>query len=120
MFDALLRSDPYFAALCILLLTVLVVVFLYLTFERLNHWLQQRSEKLLRGWVEQNGFQLLNHERRFEPGPFPWLTTMTQTIYHVVVIDDQRRTRRGWLRCGRMLVGVIGNKVEVRWEDNSR
>lgn len=116
MLDELFRH-PYLAALCILLLLAAAVVFLYLVFAHINNWFEARSELALRQWARSANYDLLKHERKLDPGPFSWLTTWCQTVFHVTVVDDRGHTRRGWVRCGNMLIGVVSLKAEVRWDD---
>jgi len=117
MFDALQRIDPYLAGLCILIVLAATVYVLYAGFARLNDWLEGRAEYLLQSWAARSGYELLKHERKMEYGPFSALTTWVQTIYYVTVADERGHTKRAWLRCGRMLTGVLSYKVQVHWDD---
>jgi len=117
MFDALQRTDPFLAGGYILIALAATVYVLYAGFAWLNDWLEARAENLLQSWAARSGYELLKHERKMECGPFSALTTWAQVIYFVTVADERGHTRRAWLRCGRMLTGVLSNKVQVHWEE---
>jgi hypothetical protein len=91
--------------------TVLVIGILY--------WHFSRSWSLLRQWTADNGYELLRAEyRTFRRGPFFWSTSRGQTVYFVEVRDRRGHTRTGWVRCGSWWLGLMSDKVEVRWENS--
>ena len=76
-----------------------------------------RSQQMLRDWAVKMGLELEESElRMFVRGPF-WWSSKGQVVYRVAVRDAQGRLRRGWVQCGGWLLGVMENKVEVRWDD---
>ena len=76
-----------------------------------------RSERIVREWAVKNGLDLEEAEfRMFRKGPF-WFSGRGQVVYRVAARDAQGRLRRGWVRCGGFLLGVMENKVEARWDD---
>ena len=76
-----------------------------------------RSQEMVREWAEKNSLELEESEfRMFRRGPF-WWSGKGQVVYRVAVRDGQGRLRRGWVRCGGWLLGVMENKVEARWDD---
>ncbi len=82
-------------------------------------WHFRRSESLLEEWARRNGFQIISREyRNFFRGPFFWTTGRHQTVYYVVVEDQQGNKRRGWVRCGGFFLGLFSDHVDVRWEDH--
>ena len=55
-----------------------------------------RSDSLLRGWAEQNGFRIVREEYRwFSKGPFFWTSSRGQTVYYVTVEDKDGVRRSG-------------------------
>lgn len=80
-------------------------------------WHFSRSSALLMQWAHDNGFEILHHDYRyFNRGPFFWTSSKWQTVYHVKVSDRDGHIRTGWVRCGSFLLGVMSDRVEVRWE----
>ena len=76
-----------------------------------------RSQFLLRTWANENQYELLLAQNRvFRKGPFMW-SGKSQTVYRVHVRDEQGNERKGWVRCGDWLLGVLADKVEARWDD---
>jgi hypothetical protein len=76
-----------------------------------------RSQKLLKGWANENGYEFLHVEyRMFRKGPFFW-SGRGQTVYRVMVRDRQGVERKGWVRCGSWWAGVFSDKAEARWDE---
>ena len=81
-------------------------------------WHFSRSSSLLEQWASDNGFELLRREYRvLRRGPFFWTTSRGQTVYYVEVRDRQGHIYSGWVRCGSWWMGLLSDKVEVRWEN---
>jgi hypothetical protein len=81
-------------------------------------WHFGRSSSLLHQWAAQNGYRIISQEyRNFFKGPFFWTSTKGQTVYYVVVEDAGGNKRRGWVRCGGWLLGLLSDSVAVRWDD---
>ena len=76
-----------------------------------------RSQKLLKHWADENGYEFLHVEHRmFRKGPFVW-SSRGQTVYRVEVRDEQGLERKGWVRCGSWWAGVLGDQVEAKWDE---
>lgn len=91
-----------------------IVAFAYLA------WHFSRSRSVLEQWADENGFEILSSEyRNLFRGPFSWTTSKGQTVYYVRVRDRQGTERTGWVRCGGWVLGLMSDKAEVRWEDES-
>ena len=83
-------------------------------------WRIERSRSVLEQWRSKNGFEILHSEHRnLFRGPFSWTTSRGQTVYYVRVRDDKGKERSGWIRCGGWILGVMTDKVDVRWDDES-
>jgi hypothetical protein len=83
-------------------------------------WHFSKSRSLLDQWASDNGYDLLRREYRvLRRGPFFWSTSRGQTVYYVEVRDRQGHIRSGWVRCGSWWIGLLSDKVEVRWEDEN-
>ena len=96
---------------------LLIPVFLALTVWGFV-WHFSRSRSILENWADQNGYQILERDyRNFFKGPFFWVCSRQQTVYHVKVRDREGRVRSGWVRCGGWFTGLWSDKAEVRWED---
>jgi hypothetical protein len=75
-----------------------------------------RSQHLLHKWAGEHQYNLLLAENRvFRKGPFMW-SGKNQTVYRVHVCDEQGNERKGWVRCGDWFLGVLADKVEVKWD----
>ena len=80
-------------------------------------WHFSRARSILQKWADDNGYQLLQAEYRwFRKGPFFWTTSRDQVVYYVVVLDPLGRERKGWVKCGSWLFGMLSNKADVRWD----
>jgi hypothetical protein len=76
-----------------------------------------RSRSMLKGWADENGYELLCAEHRmFRKGPFVW-SSRGQSVYRVEVRDEQGVERKGWVRCGSWWAGLLSDKVEARWDE---
>lgn len=81
-------------------------------------WHLSKSASLLQRWADDNGFRILRSEyRNFVRGPYFWTTTRGQTGYRVSVEDKAGTVRGGWVRCGSWWLGLLSDRVEVRWVD---
>jgi hypothetical protein len=84
-------------------------------------WRISRSRSLLKQWGDENGFDILQSEyRNLFRGPFSLTTSRGQTVYYVRVRDNEGKEHSGWIRCGGWIMGLVTDKVEVRWEDESK
>lgn len=83
-------------------------------------WHFSRSRSLLEQWAHENGFRIVSSEHRnLVRGPFFWTTSKGQTVYRVTVEDATGRQRSGWVRCGGWAMGLLSDKVQVRWDDEA-
>ncbi len=79
-----------------------------------------RSQSLLDQWAQQNGFRIVNSERRMlMRGPMFLTTTKGQEVYYVTVEDQAGKVRSGYVRCGGKMLGMLSDNVDVRWDDPS-
>jgi hypothetical protein len=103
-----------FAFACILFtvgLPVLVIVFII--------GMNRRSGQLLDRWASQNGYHIIERERRrYRKGPFFWTSSNNQVIYRVTVRDAYGNFHRGWVRCGSYQLGSWSGDVDVQWDDH--
>jgi hypothetical protein len=82
------------------------------------YWQYWRSHSLLRGWAQENDFELMHSEMRFfQRGAFFWASSKGQTVFYVTVRDRQGQVRSGWVRCGGWWLGLFSHKTEVRWQE---
>ena len=91
----------------VLLGIVALVLYLHIT----------RSQKLLKRWADENGYEFVHAEHRmFRKGPFVW-SSRGQSVYRVEVRDGLGVERKGWVRCGSWWAGVFSDKVEAKWDE---
>jgi hypothetical protein len=77
-----------------------------------------RQIAILTQWAIENGFKILDSERRFfRRGPFFWTTSRGRVVYYVRVKAEDGEIRSGWVRCGNWWLGVFINQAEVRWDE---
>ncbi len=83
-------------------------------------WHFSRSRSVLEQWADENGCEILEREyRNVFRGPFFWTTSRGQTVYHVRVRDSEGKVHSGWVRCGGWWLGLLADKAEVKWEDET-
>jgi acetamidase/formamidase len=81
-------------------------------------WTSSRSREILDGWVAENGYTLLDAERRwFLRGPFFFFAGKGHEVFRVEVRDAEGSTRRGYVRVGGWWLGLLSDKVAVEWDD---
>ncbi len=80
----------------------------------------RKAAALLRRWADENGFTLVQQERReFRRGPFFWSSSKDQVVYYVTVRDRGGRLRHVWVRVGSWFLGIMSDKTEVKWDDET-
>jgi hypothetical protein len=80
-------------------------------------WHYSRARSLLEHWADERGFNILDSQYRYlRRGPFFWTTSKGQAVYFVRVRDRLGDLRTGYVRCGSWFLGLLSDKVEVRWE----
>ena len=83
-------------------------------------WHFSRSRSLLEPWAAENGYRIVESSyRNLVRGPFFWTTSKGQTVYRVTVEDESGRRRSGWVRCGGWFLGLLSDRVDVRWDDEA-
>ena|SRR5205814_9183863 len=84
----------------------------------LTLWNFNRANSMLRDWAASNGYTIVEKEyRSFFKGPFFWTASRSQIIYRVVIRDDERNVRSGWVKLGSWWFGVLSNQVDIRWDE---
>jgi hypothetical protein len=80
-------------------------------------WHFVRGRALVEGWAQRQGYTLEACECRWlRRGPYLWMSSNAQAVYRVKVRTRDGRLRRGWVRCGGWLSGVLSDQVDVRWD----
>jgi len=83
-------------------------------------WYFYRSKSLLQKWAAANGFEILHFElRELRRGPFLRSGSGKQAVYYVRIRNREGQARSGWVRCGGFWSGLLGEKTEVKWDDES-
>jgi hypothetical protein len=76
-----------------------------------------RAESILEQWAEENGYEILSSERRWLGGAFWWRKSEDQEVFYVTVRMHDGEIRRGWVRCGGWILGMLSNQAEVEWDE---
>ena len=99
------------------LFTFIVIVVLVMA---LNAWLfyhwAKSSDHVIREWAEEQGYRILEMERRSGlRKPYNrTISSQMQKIYYVL-IDDNGEKREAFIRLGSLILGVVRNKFQIRW-----
>jgi hypothetical protein len=97
---------PYFIALIIV---IGVVSFI---------WGILHGNALVVRWAAANGFRVVSSQyKHFLRGPFGWMSSRGRVIYRITVEDRKGRMRSARVRCGSWWIGMLGNGIEVCWDD---
>jgi len=98
------------------ILTISVISIIAISILVLTLW---RGRRILESWAEDNNYRLLSSEIRWlHKGPFlNWSTSKNQVVYHVTVETFDGEIKHGWVKCGSLWLGVLQDKVEVRWDE---
>lgn len=77
-----------------------------------------RATSILEQWAEENGYEILDRERRLMWfGPFWWRKGKGQEVYYVTIRTPEGQVRRGWVRCGGWFLGILSNEAVVEWDE---
>ncbi len=83
-------------------------------------WYFFRSKSLLQKWAAANGYEILHSEfKELDRGPFSRTGSAKQAVYHVRIRNRDGQERSGWVRCGGYWIGILNDKTEVQWEDET-
>ncbi len=83
----------------------------------LRIWL---SRTILNGWAESQGYRIVSS--RFcwlWRGPYFLRSTAGQSVFKVIVVDNDGERRVGWVRCGGFFLGLFRNNAHVLWQEGS-
>jgi hypothetical protein len=76
-------------------------------------FVSHRSRQILERWANNNDYQILS----FEVQPW-WLSRrFYHRVYYVVVQTPEGQTKRGWVRCGSLLWGILVDKTDASWDE---
>lgn len=79
----------------------------------------RRANTLLQRWAAASGYRILDRQwRLLRRGPFFLTTSGGQEVYRVIVEDSAGNIRKAYVRCGGYFLGMLSNRVDVRWDAN--
>lgn len=82
------------------------------------YWGRIRSRWMIEEWAQQNNLTILGAEYKwFSRGPFFWTSSKGQTVYRITAITPEGHHHTGWARCGGFFMGLLTNKVTVKWDN---
>jgi hypothetical protein len=76
-----------------------------------------RARSILEQWAGENGYEIISREHSFMGGRFWWRKSKDQEVYYVTVRTPEGEVRRGWVRCGGWLLGILSNQADVEWDE---
>ena len=101
-----------------LLQTIFFVPLVILVVGATLWWSRSQSMTIIRKWAQENGYEVVSAEpRNILRGPFWFRSAKNQTVYYITVRDRAGAMRRGWVRCGSWLLGLLNDAVTVKWEE---
>ncbi len=78
----------------------------------------RRSEQIVQEWAQKNNYHLLDsYNLFFSSGPFFWTKSKQQTVFRVLLRDENGKTRNAWILCGSWWGRLTTDDIEVRWDD---
>jgi hypothetical protein len=91
-------------------LVSVLVLFGLISWGLLSRKMWIRSHRSLQRWANENGYTLVSKKVSwtkipFRKGPYRWASEL-QIVFRVVVIDEQKKERSGWVRCGSYFKGA--------------
>lgn len=79
-------------------------------------WRRARERAILRRWARDNHYELRQVNRRhLRRGPFQW-SLGARPVFRVDLQDHHGRSARAWVRCGSYWLGLLSNRIDVRWD----
>ena len=94
---------------------LIIVVAVWVWSIRWNIKVSAESKKRLAQWASESGWQIVQCEKKYRPGPFGWITGRA-TIYLRFVAHNQYDKRRvGWASFDHSLFAK--GRMDVRWGD---
>jgi hypothetical protein len=79
-------------------------------------WGFARGNQILDKWAMDNGFRIIQREYKFFWNILDFPATNGQSVYRVTVVDNDGNEKSGLVRCGHWLLGILVNKVTVKWD----
>ena len=80
----------------------------------------RRGRQLLSDWADERGIRIIWKERRYlRTGPFFLRSSRGQIIYRIVAMNPDGIRRKGGVRIGGFLFGVLSRKISVIWDDGA-
>jgi hypothetical protein len=81
-------------------------------------WEAHRSGEMISRWAADQGYEVIEKKAPIiNLGPFRWENPRGRTFYHITVRDSEGQTRAGWVSCGAEWLGLLSNKVVIRWDE---
>jgi hypothetical protein len=102
-------TEQFFGSLALTFLSAFVLFAIW--------WQNARAEAMLERWCRHTGFELLERRYCWIPvGPYVLAPLHGQWVFRVTIRNRAGRVRTGHVRCGSMLLGVLAEEVDVRWD----
>ncbi len=84
-------------------------------------WAHRRADEILHRWAGRNGYRIEWAERRTAwRGPYFLTSDRSRVVFRVSVDVGEGRSRLGYVRCGALLLSVLCDSADVRWDREPR
>ena len=95
----------------------LVLFISAVTFYAMYH--KKSGLKALQEWANKNGYKIIKSEYRWSRvGPYFWSAgSRSYRIFLVTLETSDGKIKKGWVRLGGFILGLLSDKVEVKWEE---
>jgi hypothetical protein len=81
-------------------------------------WTIRKSKRMVEEWARQQGLQIVASEFRWwRRGPFFWKSSRNQTVLYATVRLPDGSVRAAFIRCGSWWLGVLQDRLEVKWAE---
>jgi hypothetical protein len=94
-------------------ITVFLVVFtIFMTYYK------NSGLKVVEEWAKRGGYKILDSELRWvKTGPFFLSgTSRHQRVFLVTLENEDGKHLKAWIRVGGYLLGLLSDKIDIKWE----
>jgi hypothetical protein len=76
-----------------------------------------KAQSIIHKWAYENGYSLLSARYLFLfRGPYSFISSWFNMVYHICVIDKNGTQKEGFIRLGNWFIGLFSGKIKVTWK----